>query len=127
MTMRVGQNRRRAAPLDGGLDTVLGEGAFVIQHPLGGRKRVAIVRNQASFVDDRVVHYLSDTQAGSSGSPVFNADGRLIALHHAGGRPQVVTGKDPVLKNEGIRIPRVAAGLAAVDDSQMDLVAIPTP
>jgi hypothetical protein len=100
-------------PLTGVPDPARGEAAFVIQHPLGGRKRVAIVRNQISFVDDRVVHYLSDTQVGSSGSPVFNAAGQLIALHHAGGRPQDVTGKDPVLKNEGIRIPRITAGLAA--------------
>ena len=59
---------------------MLGEAAFVIQHPLGGRKRVATVRNQVSFVDDRVVRCLSDTQVGSSGSPVPNADGQLIAL-----------------------------------------------
>ena len=100
-------------PLVGSPDPVVGEPAFVIQHPLGGPKRVAIVRNNVSFVDDRVVHYLSDTQVGSSGSPVLDAGGRLIALHHAGGRPQTVTGKDPVVKNEGIRIPRIVAGLDA--------------
>jgi V8-like Glu-specific endopeptidase len=100
-------------PLVGTPDPAVGEAAFVIQHPLGDRKRVAYVRNNVSFVDDRVVHYLSDTQVGSSGSPVLNAGGQLIALHHAGGRPQTVTGKDPVVKNEGIRIPRVVAGLAA--------------
>lgn len=49
----------------------------------------------------------------SSGSPVLGGGGQLIALHDAGGRPQDVTGKDPVLKNEGIRIPRITAGLAA--------------
>jgi hypothetical protein len=99
-------------PLDDKPEPVEGEAAFVIQHPLGGRKRVAIVRNKVSFVDDRVVHYLSDTQVGSSGSPVLDRNGQLIALHHAGGRPQDVTGKDPVLKKEGIRIPRITAGLA---------------
>lgn len=100
-------------PLAGTPDPVRGEAAFVIQHPLGDRKRVAYARNNVSFFDDRVVHYLSDTQVGSSGSPVLNAAGQLIALHHAGGRPQTVTGKDPVLKNEGIRIPRIVDGLAA--------------
>ena len=53
-------------PLVSSPDPVVGEPAFVIQHPLGGPKRVAIVRNNVSFVDDRVVHYLSDTQVGSS-------------------------------------------------------------
>jgi V8-like Glu-specific endopeptidase len=100
-------------PLAGAPDPAVGETAFVIQHPLGGRKRVAYVRNTVSFFDDRVVHYLSDTQVGSSGSPVLDAAGRIIALHHAGGRPQTVTGKDPVVKNEGMRIPRIVDGLAA--------------
>ena len=83
------------------------EPTFIIQHPGGGRKRVAYVRNQVTFFDHRVVQYLSDTQVGSSGSPVLNESGRVIALHHAGGLPQ------PVKKNEGIRISRVIAGLQA--------------
>lgn len=91
---------------------VLGGAAFVIQHPQGARKRVSIVRNQVSFFDDRVVQYLADTQVGSSGAPVFNQAGRLIALHHAGGRPQEVLGKAPVRKNEGIRIARIIENLA---------------
>lgn len=100
-------------PLADAPNPAVGETAFVIQHPLGGRKRVAYVRNTVSFFDDRVVHYLSDTQVGSSGSPVLDAAGQLIALHHAGGRPQTITGKDPVVKNEGVRIPRIVDGLAA--------------
>ncbi len=91
----------------------LHEPAYIIQHPGGERKRMGFVRNQVSFFDTRVTHYLTDTQAGSSGSPVWNADGCLIALHHAGGRPQEVVGKPPVSKNEGIRISRVVAGLQA--------------
>lgn len=87
--------------------------AFIIQHPMGTRKRIGYVRNQVSAFDARVVHYLTDTQEGSSGSPVFNDDGQLIALHHAGGKPQDLTGKAPVKKNEGIRISRIVAGLAA--------------
>jgi V8-like Glu-specific endopeptidase len=90
-----------------------GASAFIIQHPGGQRKRVGFVRNQVSEFDDRVVHYLTDTQEGSSGAPVFDGQGRLIALHHAGGRPQQIVGKPPVKKNEGIRISRVLGGLNA--------------
>jgi V8-like Glu-specific endopeptidase len=64
-------------------------------------------------IDARVVHYLSDTQQGSSGSPVLDAQGRIIALHHAGGRPQEVAGRPPLRRNEGIRIERVQAGALA--------------
>lgn len=92
---------------------VRGEAAFIIQHPGGDRKRIGFVRNQITAVDEAVVHYLTDTQTGSSGAPVLNARGQLIALHHAGGRPQEVAGKLPLRKNEGVRIPRVLQGLAA--------------
>lgn len=85
--------------------------AFIIQHPGGGRKRVAYARNRITYFDERVVQYLSDTQVGSSGSPVFDETGRIIALHHAGGRPQQVAGQLPAKKNEGIRIARIAEGV----------------
>jgi V8-like Glu-specific endopeptidase len=95
------------------VDPVAEESAYIVQHPLGHRKRLGYVRNQIADFDDRVLHYLTDTQEGSSGSPVFDADARLIGLHHVGGTPQDVIGKVPIAKNEGVRIPRVVAGLQA--------------
>src|SRR5262249_30724307 len=100
-------------PLAAAAQPVEGAPAYVIQHPRGERKRIGFIRNQVSYVDDRVVHYLTDTQVGSSGAPVFDAQGRIVALHHAGGRPQEVLGKPVLRKNEGIRISRVTAGLLA--------------
>lgn len=85
--------------------------AYIIQHPMGERKRIGYVRNRVSNFNDRVVHYLTDTQDGSSGSPVFNSEGKLIALHHAGGRPQEIAGRPPMKKNEGIRISRITDAL----------------
>lgn len=98
--------------LSSAAEPVLNEPAFIIQHPGGLRKRVGFVRNQITEITHRVMHYLTDTQEGSSGSPVLNDQGRIIALHHAGGRPQELIGKPPLRKNEGILIPVVMKGLA---------------
>jgi hypothetical protein len=87
--------------------------AFLIQHPHGLRKRLGYVRNQVTDFNEQVLHYLTDTEEGSSGSPVFDKSCRLIGVHHVGGRPQEVAGKIPLKKNEGIRIPRIVAGLKA--------------
>jgi V8-like Glu-specific endopeptidase len=101
--------------LSAAIDPVVEESAYIVQHPRGDRKRLGYVRNQISDFDERVLHYLTDTQEGSSGSPVFDAEARLIGLHHVGGTPQDVIGRVPISKNEGIRIPRVVAGLRGKD------------
>jgi S1-C subfamily serine protease len=85
----------------------VGDPSYILQHPGGQQKRLGFVRNTISDVDERVVKYLTDTEPGSSGAPVFDTEGRIVALHHAGGRPVEVVGKPPVAKNEGIRISRV--------------------
>lgn len=97
--------------LSAAANPVLNAPAYIIQHPLGNRKRIGFVRNQVSAFDNDVVHYLTDTQEGSSGAPVFNGSGELIALHHAGGRPQEVVGRTPMKKNEGIRISKITYAL----------------
>ncbi len=94
-----------------GIKAKLHASAFVVQHPRGQRKRIAYVRNKITACNTDVVQYLSDTEPGSSGSPVFDNDGYVIALHHAGGRPQEVLGQTPMQKNEGIAISRVVVGL----------------
>jgi S1-C subfamily serine protease len=99
--------------LDAAPEPTVGERAYIVQHPAGQRKRVGFVRNTISDLDDHCVRYLTDTEPGSSGAPVFDSAGRVIALHHAGGRASVVAGKPPVQKNEGIRISRVLAALKA--------------
>jgi len=56
----------------------------IIQHPRGRRKEVAIRNNDVTRVKQRVLCYRTDTEPGSSGSPVLNCDWQLVALHRAG-------------------------------------------
>jgi len=81
--------------------------AYIIQHPQGQSKRLGYVRNQITDFTDKMVYYFTDTQDGSSGSPVFDADARLVAIHRAGGNPQRIPGIAPVKKNEGILVSKI--------------------
>lgn len=102
-----------------------GEYVSVIQHPRGGPKAVTLRENQVQSVHGDFIHYLTDTEPGSSGSPVFNDQWKVVALHHAGvPDPE---NPDRWIANEGIRISSIAARLAehysTLPASQQDLVA----
>lgn len=81
----------------------------VIQHPAARPKEIA--RRESRIVTGQggeLVHYLADTEPGSSGSPVLLKDGKtVVALHHAGYKNAY---------NEGIQmsaiIPRIEVWLA---------------
>jgi V8-like Glu-specific endopeptidase len=81
--------------------SAIGAGARVnlIQHPRGGSKQIVMHGNEVVAVSDAAIHYLADTEGGSSGSPVFNDRWELVALHHRGGsRDNVGVRMDQVLK-----------------------------
>jgi hypothetical protein len=96
-------------------DPKIDDFTIIIQHPNGGPKQIALYHNVIAFIDSakRIVQYLTDTEPGSSGSPVFDTHWNLIALHHSGGWLRE-PGNDPSQKfyrNEGIHINTVIAGL----------------
>ena len=83
----------------------------IIQHPGGLPKQIALYHNIVAFADDSRVQYLTDTMPGSSGSPVFDSEWRLVALHHSGGwLPEPATNK-VFFRNEGIHIRVLLRGL----------------
>jgi V8-like Glu-specific endopeptidase len=84
----------------------------IIQHPSGGPKQIAIYHNIVAFADEKRVQYLTDTLPGSSGSPVFDDQWRVVALHHSGGWIVEPGTKNQVFRNEGININCVVTGLA---------------
>jgi endonuclease G, mitochondrial len=110
---------------------MLGEIANIIQHPRGRYKEIVLRENRLVARDEtvQVLHYIADTEPGSSGSPVFNNDWEVIALHHWGGPYREVKTPDgrPLNReiNEGIRISaivktlreRAAAGAGATQQA----------
>lgn len=61
----------------------------IVQHPRGEYKQVAFRNNLVSAADDTTVRYFTDTDHGSSGSPVCDDRWQVVALHrgarHTGG------------------------------------------
>jgi S1-C subfamily serine protease len=92
----------------------VGERVNIIQHPAGLPKRISMSSNVVVFAGQDRLQYLTDTEPGSSGSPVFDRDWNVIALHHSGGwlpEPDATDQSRQYYRNEGILIDVVIAGL----------------
>lgn len=88
--------------------------AYVIGHPLGwDTPQFSLQDNLLIDYDDRLVHYRSPTEPGSSGSPVFDSTWSLIAVHHAGGleTPKLHEAGGTYPANEGISVEAIKAKL----------------
>lgn len=110
-------------PLSGADDKhAQGDWVTIVQHPAGDYKQVALRENRVigRGKNGVTLHYGADTLPGSSGSPVFNDQFILIALHHAGGLLNESTFEDgspiPAESNEGIRISALVQKLLSVLD-----------
>lgn len=91
---------------------LVGEAVSIIQHPEGADKHVAIRSNHILSLHDDFIHYETDTMPGSSGSPVFNDQWQVAALHHSGVPRVNAQGK--TLTKDG-RIWRPEMGDEAID------------
>ncbi|HTK29129.1 MAG TPA: DNA/RNA non-specific endonuclease [Vicinamibacterales bacterium] len=145
-----------AAPLGGGgtLDAfrvdhltpalgkiLVGQSISIIQYPDGGPKKYGVRDNELlvpAEPDEDFLQYTTDTLPGSSGSPAFNQDWEVVALHHSGvpevkdGRIMTIDGKEWTrgmpdtdihwVANEGVRVSKICAALIAaqVGDAQRD-------
>ncbi len=79
---------------------------YVVGHPLGGGLSFSLQDNLLLDWDQQRVHYRTPTEPGSSGSPVFDDQWRLIAIYHAGRADmRKLNGKPGTYEaNEGINI-----------------------
>ncbi|MCU0907103.1 MAG: serine protease [Rhodobacteraceae bacterium] len=116
---------------------VNGDGVTVIQHPMG-RPLSVVVHNSALLLVENAgersdfCFYTTDTESGSSGSPVFSRRWEVIAVHRRG-VPKLVNGgyvdrdglpltadevkRNPAravwIANEGVRVSRIVRALRA--------------
>ncbi|MFC5171975.1 trypsin-like serine peptidase [Streptomyces mutomycini] len=63
---------------------VVGEPVNVIGHPMGRLKEITVRDNALLVRLDDFLQYRADTQQGNSGSPVYNDQWEVVALHHSG-------------------------------------------
>ena len=109
---------------------LLGESLNIIQHPNGEPKQLALRENTLIDILPLFLHYQTDTAPGSSGSPVFNDQWEVVALHHSGvprtdaqGRyltkdgglwtPAMGEHRIDWIANEGARVSQIVASLKA--------------
>ena len=94
---------------------IVGEFVTIVQHPQGRKKQISLRENRIVDLPDDFIHYEADTEPGSSGSPVFNDQWEIVALHHA----SVPTPEQNELGgflNEGIRASRI---LRFLDEAEL--------
>ncbi|MFM9949452.1 MAG: endonuclease [Saprospiraceae bacterium] len=111
----------------------------IIQHPSGRRKSIALRNNTVKDILDHFLHYETDTEPGSSGSPVFNDTWEIVAIHHSGvprrnAQGQILTKAGTVIgpgddeddidwiANEGVRISSILKHVQAEANAQQKIL-----
>lgn len=94
-----------------------GDYVNIIQHPAGEHKQIALYHNVVVGCSDSRVQYLTDTLPGSSGSPVFNSNWEVVALHHAGSQRKIIDSSTSALVNEGINVNLIIQEVLELNES----------
>jgi len=93
-----------ALPITGADIPRIDDRVYIIQHPYGQPKKVAFQHNLVRAVGPDTIQYWTDTDLGSSGSPVFDETWRVVGLHHFAVSAQ---GDPTNVRNQGRRIDRI--------------------
>jgi endonuclease G, mitochondrial len=87
----------------------------IVQHPRGLPKRIAFRNNLITGADADTVRYFTDTDFGSSGSPVCDDNWRVLALHRGAEfvKGVMFQGKSTAFVNFGSQIQAVLSHIQA--------------
>ncbi len=100
---------------------LLGQPVNILQHPDGRPREIAVRNNLLLSVDDDLtLTYGTDTERGSSGSPVLSDRWELVALHHSSKT------EDGVVGNVGIRVSAIVGHIRTLVADQNALAAAGT-
>lgn len=88
--------------LRNGASVHMNQRANIIQHPQGRFQEIAFRDNQVKDIQENYIQYLTDTDYGTSGAPVFDDWFNIIALHNL----RVQDPADPARwhRNQGSRV-----------------------
>jgi hypothetical protein len=115
----IGENASDDAPQRGWIalgnsgDPVVGAPVFIMQHPAGEPVKLAIDSVLALNDNETRVRYMANTDKGSSGSPCFDINLKLIALHHSGD-PDFDADHKPAY-NQGVPVTALVGRLEALE------------
>jgi endonuclease G len=103
---------------------IVGDFVTIIQHAGGEKKQVALRENRIVDLLETFLHYETDTEPGSSGSPVFSDQWEVVALHHAS-VPAPDRAELGGIVNEGVRVSSLlgfirASSLSSAERSLVD-------
>lgn len=87
-----------------------GDEGFIIHHSKGKRKQVSSYKVTKFGLYKQFLRYNTETDYGSSGSPVLNEKWELVALHHAS-LPPTTNNSEEQLIQQGVRICQIVDDL----------------
>ena len=88
---------------------------YIIGHPGGRDLEFSLQDNYLLAASERLVHYRTPSEGGSSGSPVFGpTDWKVVALHHAGRNDMPrLDGQGTYEANEGIALAAIRNAISS--------------